>query len=385
MAFRGDLVTLPGFAGPSNRLSSVNADDEQTINLYPESTPPGSGKVPIYLKSTPCAQIFANGVDGTTRGTFQQDGRAFAVFGEDFTEIFANGTIAIYGTVEDDDLPVSMASNGTAGNQLLVIAAGHGYILDTIGNTFAEITDPDFPVRDSSSLGAFMCWFMDGYFGVMVEGTRRFQISALEDGTSWDALDVAERSEGSDNIIATLRSHREIWQLGSQTTEVWYDNGDPLFPFAPIQGVFVEHGCKAPWSTHRVENTICWIGVDERGQGVVYRANGYTPERISTYAVELSLQTSLSLDDARGFAYQQDGHVFSWFFVPDLDKAWVYDWTEGRWHQRALWNTVTAEWTPYRASCHMLAFNEHLVGDPYVPALYTLKTDRYADEVVVLP
>ena len=78
--------------------------------------------------------------------------------------------------------------------------------------------------------------------------SRTFAFSDLEDGTVWAALDVNERSEASDNIVAMVRSHREIWLLGSQTSEVWFDQGDPLNPFAPIQGVFVEQGCAAPYS-----------------------------------------------------------------------------------------------------------------------------------------
>src|SRR5215469_18794550 len=111
--------------------------------------------------------------------------------------------------------------------------------------------------------------FMDGYFLVLINNSRAFQISALEDGTSWDPLDVGERSEGSDNVQAMKRNHREIWFMGTKTTEVWYDSGDPDFPFAPIQGVFIEQGCAGSGFTlQRLDNTLIWCGLNEDGQGV---------------------------------------------------------------------------------------------------------------------
>lgn len=377
------LVTLPGFAGPSHVLSSVNADAEETINLYPESTPPGTGKVPIYLKGTACVAPFTALGDAPIRGVFHQDGRAFAVGGETFCEVFSDGSLVSYGPVTNDDLPVSFASNGSAGSQVLLISAGFGYIFDLLLNTLTLIADPDFPTRSGGSRGPLMCWFMDGYFGVMIEGTRRFQISALEDGTSWDALDVAERSEGSDNLGAMIRNHREIWALGTQTSEVWYDNGDPLFPFAPIQGVFVEHGIAAPWSAHRRDNTIAWIGLDERGQGVWYAANGYTPDRISTYAVDLDLQRSTVLSTTRAFSQQQTGHLFQWSYTSDRAKSWVFDVTEGLWHNRALWDSTAGTWTPYPVACGMFAFERHLVGSPTTDTIYELLTDVFSDEIAV--
>ena len=99
----------------------------------------------------------------------------------------------------NDYLP-SICSNGTAGSQLFITNGDLGYIFDLSANTLTQIVDPGFPSR------ARMGEFMDGYFFVLVTETRRFQISALEDGTTWDPLDVAERSEASDDISGIKRN-----------------------------------------------------------------------------------------------------------------------------------------------------------------------------------
>jgi hypothetical protein len=45
--------------------------------------------------------------------------------------------------------------------------------------------------------------------------------------------------------------HREAWLIGTQTTEVWYNAGNAQFSFAELPGVFIEHGCVAPYSIAR--------------------------------------------------------------------------------------------------------------------------------------
>ncbi len=371
-------MELPGFVGPSHTLASPLADVERTINFFTERTEPGNGKTPAYLRGTPGLRPSLSCGDTPLRGIFYQDGRGFAVAGERFVELFENGLVINHGPVNDDGLPASFASNGSAGEQVLCIAGGLGYIFDLGTNTLSAALGGDFPANVK------MCAFMDGYFLVLVANTRRFQISALEDGTSWDALDVAERSEGSDNIVSMIRNHREIWFLGSQTTEVWYDNGDPLFPFAPIQGVFLETGSAAPFCAVRADNTVLWLDRDERGDAIVRRANGYTPERISTYAVERALQSASdqNIDLAVAFAEQTQGHLFYWLYVPELETTWVYDVAEGLWHERALWNATACVWEPHVAVCHAFGWGKHLVGDRLSDQVYELSLTYYDDQIV---
>jgi hypothetical protein len=381
MAFRAEPYTLPGFVGPANRLSSVNADTEDTINLFIESTPPGSGKVPKYLKNTACVRPAVSTGSGFVRGQFEQNGRGFAVSGTLFGEVtYDTGTatwmFTVYGLVANDGLPVSMCSNGSAGNQIFITSGGFGYIFNLQTNTLAIITDADFPAD------ALMGEFIDGYFLVLVKNSRRFQISALEDGTSWDPLDVAERSRASDNIALMIRVNTIIWFVGTQTSEPWYDNGDPLFPFAPTGGELMEQGAVAAFGAARLDNAFAWLGLDTRGQGVVYRLNGLTPERVSTYAVESDLQTVSDLSSTKCFAQQQDGHLFFWVVCDALPWSWVLDITENLWHKRAVWDPNTCTYHPYLAGSHMFLSGTHLVGGLTTPTIYELSSSLFEDRIV---
>lgn len=378
-------TVVKGLIGGSNPLVSPNASLSRSINLYPERTDP-DGKVPQTLRNTPGLHRFAEVDDTPSYGLFYQDGRAFGVTGTTFFEVFDDGTTQTLGTVAEDDTPATFASNGSAGNQLMIVAGGEGYIFNLSTGVFTRIIDvaADFPSA------VLMCEFMDGYFLVPVVDSRRFYISALEDGLSWDALDWAERSEGSDNISFLKRSHREIWLVGTKTGEVWYDNGDADFPFAPIQGVFLEHGCVAPWSVTRIEGSLMWLDQTERGGCLVVRANGYQPEAVSTYAVDRILaRGSGTLESARAFAQQWYGHVFYWIHVADndarddqdIDTTWVLDVTEGLWHERAQWEETEARWFKYLAITHTYAFERHLVGDRDSGLIYEMSDLFYQDEL----
>ena len=371
------LTPVPGLVGPSNALGAPNASVEQSLNVMVQSTAP-RGTVDQSLNGTPGIERACQVEDSPCYGLFYADGRAFGVSGAVLFEQFSDDTTLTLGTVADDGTPATFASNGTAGNQLMVVAGGEGYIYDLVSGVVTHIAtaDADFPSP------VICCEFMDGYFFAVPRNSRQFYVSALEDGLSWDPLDVGERSEGSDNITRLIRSHREIWVIGTQTTEVAYNNGDALFPFAPIQGVFIEHGAVATWSVARLEETLVWLDQSERGGGSVVVAKGYQPQAISTYAMDLKIRSRAGvLQSARGFAMQMVGHMLYWLYVPGLTTTLVFDVTEGLWHERAHWNADTASFEPHLASAHMWAFERHFVGDRASDLIYEMSPLFYGDGI----
>lgn len=366
-------MQLAGLVGPTHPLLSPNADVEETINFYIEATAPGTGKVPAYLIGTPGLSKWLVLPDSPVRGLFQQDGRAFAVAGGTFFELFSTQTATLYGSVTLDANLATFASNGSAGHQLAITSGGNFYIFDLLANTLTLVTTGLEPVTSVE--------FMDGYFLVNKTDSREFGWSALEDGTTWDALDVAERSEASDNIIAMIRSHRELWIIGSLTSEVWYNQDDALNPFAPIQGVFIEQGCVAAFTAQRIDNSLMWVGLNADGSGMVWKANGYTPQRLSDHAVELGMQT-YGFAGARAWVYQEDGHLFYVLVLPDAPWAFVYDVASGSWHKRATWDATHCVWLPPRGQCQAFAFTTHLVGDRTSGAIYEQALSIFTEERV---
>ncbi len=374
-------MIVDSFVGPSNTLRSINADCDRTINWYQALTAPGVAKSRSYLAPTPGLRIEYLLPTSPVRGLFEMNNRCWAVSGPAMYELYSNGTFSVGQAVADDTNPVSMVSNGTAGFQLMMIGADLGYIWDLNTNIVTQITSPGFPVP------ARVGEFMDGYFlALKGGGSRSFSWSALEDGTSWDVLDVAERSEAADNISTLIRNHREIWLMGTQTSEVWYDQGDVNNVFAPLQGVFIEVGCTSPWSIIRVDNSLIWMGESQYGSLGVWRADGYTPRRVSTDAVDEWLGKQDVPTDARAWSYRQSGHVFYVLICPrSADTSWVYDVGLDRWHERAHWDPASdvVQWVPYRPGSHCMFLGKHLVGDRLTGAIYHMSPDYYNEQLVV--
>jgi hypothetical protein len=265
--------------------------------------------------------------------------------------------------------PVSIADNGT---QIFLACNGPSYIYNEVTNVFAQITDPDFP-------GAVTVGYLDGYFVFNEPDSQKVWVTQLLDGTSVDPLDFASAEGSPDGLVAVNVDHREAWLFGTDSIEVWYDAGQADFPLTRIQGAFNEIGCVAAFSIAKLDNGLFWLGTDARGQGIVYRANGYTGVRVSTHAIEYAIAQYGNIADAIAYTYQQEGHAFYVLTFPSANATWVYDVATQAWHERAGWNTSLGEFTRHRSNCQCNFGGNTVVGDYENGNIYTLDLDVYAD------
>lgn len=343
------------------------------MNWYAEIVESPSVHVAAYLP-TPGLTIFGTCGAGPIRAIFAQDGRAFAVSGNALYEFFWDGTSINRGALAADVLPASISSNGSAGNQLFVVSGGSGYIYDLTTNVLTLIADADFP-QGSAAMGAFF----DGFFLVLVKNSRTFQFSALEDGTSWDPLDVAQKSITSDNIRAMVVSpaQRLLFLLGSRTTEIWSDVGGD-FPFAPVGGALFNHGIGSPFSWATGDAGLYYVEESENGGRVAYKVSGAAGiARVSTHAVEYAWRQYETILDAVSWTYQEQGHRFWVIYFPSGDDTWVYDEATQMWHQRGTWDGILFH--AQTQLFHGYIFDKHIVGSRVDGTLYTQSASIFTD------
>jgi len=347
---------------------SVNAADARMVNLYPEIVPEG-GKEPAYLQRCPGLQFLASVGVGPIRGVWAFSNNAsdaFVVSGNSLYKVNTSYSATLLGTIAGSG-PVSMADNGT---QLFIAANGPSYIYNNTTNVFSQITDPDFP-------GAVSVGFLDGYFVFNEPNSQKIWITSLLDGLSVDPLDFASAEGSPDGVVGLIIDHREVWVFGTNSVEVWYDAGTQDFPLQRIQGAFNEIGCISAYTLAKMDNGIFWLGADARGRGIVYRANGYTGQRISTHAVEWHIQQYGDISDALAYTYQQDGHSFYVLIFPSANTTWVYDVATQAWHERAGFSN--GSFTRHRSNCQMSFNNKIIVGDYENGNLYAFDMETYAD------
>jgi hypothetical protein len=355
--------------GSSYVARSINAADNRMVNLFPEVTPDG-GKTNGFLNRAPGLKFQQTVGTGPIRGLWahQTNGNDFyAASGTEFYKINAlTGSATKLGDISGTG-QVSIADNGT---QLFIACNPDSYIYNEVTNTFQQITDPDFP-------GAVTVAYLDGYFVFNEPDSQRMWVTALLNGLDINPLDFASAEGSPDGIVAINVDHRECWVFGTDSVEVWYDAGLQDFPLQRIQGAFNEIGCVAAFSVAKLDNGLFWLGTDARGQGIVYRANGYTGTRVSTHAVEYAITQYGNISDAIAYTYQQEGHAFYVLTFPTGNATWVYDVATQAWHERAGWSN--GQFTRHRSNCQCNFQGNTVVGDYENGNIYTLDLGTYAD------
>ena len=339
------------------------------VNLFPEVIPEG-GKEPAFLNRAPGLKFLQTVGTGPIRALWahQTNGSDFYVAsGNEFYKLNSlTGTPTLLGTISGTG-QVSIADNGT---QLFIACNPRSFIYNEVTNAFAEITDPDFA-------GAVTVGYLDGYFVFNEPNSQRVWVSQLLDGTQIDPLSFASAEGSPDGLVAINVNHREAWLFGTDSVEVWYNAGLPDFPLTRIQGAFNELGCAAAFSVAKLDNSVFWLGQDARGEGIVYRSQGYSGQRISTHAVEWQIQQYADMSDAVGYTYQQDGHGFYVLNFPSANQTWVYDVATQAWHERA--GFLNGNFTRNRGNCQCNFRGTIIVGDFENGNIYALDLTTYAD------
>src|SRR4030095_10005669 len=115
------MVAYPGFIGATDRVSARTVNVERTINWYPELAT-GTPKARSWLAPTPGLNLFVVLGAGPVRALYSEEGRCWAVGGDSFFEILADGTFTYYGAVGMDAHAATISSNGSDGNQLFIVS-----------------------------------------------------------------------------------------------------------------------------------------------------------------------------------------------------------------------------------------------------------------------
>ena len=355
---------------------SINAANNRMVNLFPEAIPDG-GKEAGFLNRAPGLEFLQTVGTGPIRGLWahQTNGTDFYVVSgvEVYRLTSTTATPELLGTVSGTG-PVSIADNGAV---IFFACNGPSYTYYEPTGQFDAITDPNFP-------GAVTVAYIDNLFVFNEPNSQRiWSVDTVDPVTAtyiyplvFNSLYVSSADGSPDGVVAINVDHRQMWVFGTDSTEVWYNAGLANFPLTPIQGAFNEIGCVAPYSVAKLDNALFWLGTDARGQGIVYKVNGYAGLRVSTHAVEYAIAQYGNISDAVAYTYQQEGHAFYVLNFPSASKTWVYDVAVQAWHERASGNDNEFR---HRSNCQCNFGGTIIVGDFENGNIYAFNLDVYAD------
>lgn len=355
------------FLGQAYQSRSPILASQTAINIYAESTEGNSDDVGAYYGTAGIVSKF-QGVVGEVRGMHAAtDKNLYAVIGSTVYRLSPSLVPTILGTLPNNSGRVSIKDNGS---QVVFAHASGMHFVAFAGNSIAAVANAP---NDA------VVTVMDNY-ALFTEGSGgQFGITALADLSTIDPLDVATAEGLPDDLVSVLAWEREAWLLGLDSIEIWTDTGAALFPFERAPGGFIEQGCAAKRSPVKLDNSVFWVGHDEKGHGIVYRSNAYVPTRISTHAMEFAINQYSKISDAIGITYQEEGHSFYWLIFPSGDDSWTYDVATGGWHQRK-WLDTQGLLHRHRANCLAFFNGMHLIGDWQNGKIYQLSLSLNNDD-----
>lgn len=357
--------------GGTYEARSIIANAQRCVNLYPE-TNQQDAPVPVTHYPTAGLNLLAADPQAGWRCLYRaSNGSLYGVAAQNVYSIDGNWTRTLLGTLTSVQTPVSMIDNGL----VIVVVDGtpNGYTISMVDNQYLLITDPAFYGSDRAD-------YIDTFFVFNRPGTNEMYSSPSEwiPGIAFDPLAIAAKSGYPDNIQGIIVMHREMWILGTLTTEIWYDAGAPDFPFAILPGTFIEHGCAAKYSIIKAGLSVFWLSQDLRGTAVVLKGHDYAAQRISTFALENEFQTYATVNDAIGYTYQLSGHTYYALAFPTANKTWVWDDSTSLWHEEA-WTDVNGNLNRHRANCAAFANDKVICGDWETGNLYAYDLNTYTD------
>jgi hypothetical protein len=314
-------------------------------------------------------QLATTGVlDEINRGAHEMAGVPYFVNGTQLYSMSDAFVLTTIGTITGT-ARVSMADNGT---QLMVLVpGGNGYIYNHVTDVFAQITDVDFTANGAPQFVVFI----DGYFLVTTD-TKKFIVSAINNGLAYNALDFGTAESDPDDIVAPVVFKNQLFISGGETFEAFQNIGGADFPFQRT-GLFLQKGCFSPYSLINAQDTFMWVGGGQNESPAIWGLNGNNTVKISTTAIDsiLGRLTETQVAAIYSWVYSTNGAGFIGFSLPSTTL--VYDTTSQRWHERK--SLISGSLGGSRIASVVKAYNRILCGDIIDGRIGELDPDVYTE------
>jgi len=180
--------------------------------------------------------------------------------------------------------------------------------------------------------------FHNGYWLKIDDGTNEFAASAIDDPTSWEALDNAFERQLPGDLQFILSDHAEVLLMKSQSIAFWFESGAATgIPFDRVPQLVLQTGVVAPDSVlGSLDERVFFLGQQQSGTPMVFVLQGRQAQKISTPAVDNVIARSGVASDAYAFQLGWKGHLFYVLTLPGYATL-AFDALSGLW----------SDWTRY--------------------------------------
>lgn len=308
--------------------------DAKMTNCFLEKTDNGNA-----LVKRPGTFYYSSGNTGTPQGQFSFFGANYFIIDNVARTSASTGSTGIaIPSPAAQKLMYTAISAQQAGAPSTVIQDEAGNLWTFNGSTFTKVTDANY----ISTSVAFGIAYLDGVYYVM-RADGQVIGSAINDPTTWPALDFAQADVTYAQGVSVLRHLNYIIAFYDQGTQVYWDanaapNGSGI-ALLPVLSASFTTGCFNSRSIVEVDDTSFWVSNSKLYGRQVQMMSGLQMQVVSTPFIDKILnQTALQqISPMWSFGVRSVGHTFYVLTMPSLNLTLVYDATMQAWY---TWSSV---------------------------------------------
>lgn len=250
--------------------------------------------------------------------------RLVVVVDADVFLINKNFAISFIGSLQSQAGVVYISENNA--DQIAIVDGLFVYIYNTTTQKFTTVTDIPFqPVYID---------FQDTYFIIPDGVSHEWFLSAPNNGLVWPtgAQNVGQLQTKPDTMIAVVRFNRQLFVMGKKTTEIWHDVGARLFPYQRDNSLSIDYGCLNAATIASGFGLLVWLAVNEKAGPTIMVSRGGNARQISTDGINFVLDKLDAPEDASGFLFEEDGHIFYLITFRTDNISYVYDFNTNKFY-----------------------------------------------------
>ena len=354
-------MSVVPFTGQSFKHRSRDVSSQYTLNMYPEIVEDNEAKSQYILVSTPgTRRLYDVPSNGNARGLYRaSNGQVFGCWGSEVYQLTLSGATLISSISLSSGTPISFADDGLS---LVVCDGVRVYRYAFNSGPWSSVSLPFASEFISRRVHAFdKRILLSGESTGVNPAVRDVQWyhSDLLDASSWSPLYQYTAEAQLDKISGFATTSQGLLVIGTSSVEMWVPTNLRDNPFQRTGYATDTAGTESPRTIVVADDVVYYVGNAKFGGAGIYAIkSGTHAERISTQAIEhelaqAALRDNVTITDAVGWTYEQEGHRFIVFTFPSADITLVYDASTDLWHHRGSRDPrvdIIRAWSPIYAA-----------------------------------
>lgn len=332
---------------------------ERTRNFWPQLLKTKKARSEYLLQSFYGLKLFKELSAAADRGMLVNQGNLYRVADTTLYQVSSDGTHTSLGTIPGSGRCILKA----LGSQVIV-ANGGGQVYIWNGSTLTQNTSANI----GSPRGVAVLNNQAIYDAGSGQG---FDVSDVGAPETINGLNNASAESFSDQLLIPYAWRENLYLMGTDTIELWYNSGQGNPPFDKIQGAIINVGLDAVHSVADNTDFLFFLGSDKQFHTLT-AGSAAVDTPISNAALTEKIHGYGTTSDCIGWTMELKGQWFYCATFPTQDISWVLP-IGGEWFE---WGTGSGR---IRANSYAEAFGKFLVADYAGGNLYELDSATYTD------